>query len=104
MPRCKKAKDSRNRSGADETDGIYYAVDFLKANTEHLLDPEKEKPISAKDRDVVIVGGGDTGNDCVGTCIRQGAKSVTQLEMMPKPPIVRQDNNPWPEGLQGTKD
>ncbi|MBP7059211.1 MAG: glutamate synthase subunit beta [Lachnospiraceae bacterium] len=96
---CCGAKKPRTLGieGADETDGIYYAVDFLKANTKHLLDPEKEKPISAKDRDVVIVGGGDTGNDCVGTCIRQGAKSVTQLEMMPKPPIVRQENNPWPE-------
>jgi glutamate synthase (NADPH/NADH) small chain len=53
--------------------------------------------ISAKYKDVVIIGGGDTGNDCVGTCIRHGCKSVTQLEMMPIPPATRAANNPWPE-------
>ena len=53
--------------------------------------------ISAKDKDVVIIGGGDTGNDCVGTAIRQGARSVTQIEMMPKAPMQRAESNPWPE-------
>ena len=53
--------------------------------------------ISAKDKDVVIIGGGDTGNDCVGTVIRHGCKSVTQLEMMPKAPDQRAENNPWPQ-------
>ena len=53
--------------------------------------------ISAKDKDVVVIGGGDTGNDCVGTSIRHGAKSVMQLEMMPKAPDTRAENNPWPE-------
>ncbi len=77
---------------------LYFAVDFLKNVTKSLLDPaEKEKGISAKGKRVVVVGGGDTGNDCVGTCIRQGAKSVTQLEMMPKPPEKRAANNPWPQ-------
>lgn len=55
------------------------------------------KFVSAKGKNVVIIGGGDTGNDCVGTAIRQGAKSVTQLEMMPCPPTERAANNPWPE-------
>ena len=50
-----------------------------------------------KNQDVIVIGGGDTGNDCVGTCIRLGAKSVTQLEMMPCPPAERLDSNPWPE-------
>ena len=50
-----------------------------------------------KDKHVLVIGGGDTGNDCVGTSIRLGAKSVTQLEMMPKPPVERAANNPWPE-------
>ena len=53
--------------------------------------------ISAKDKHVVVIGGGDTGNDCVGTAIRQGCASVTQLEMMPQPPLTRAANNPWPE-------
>ena len=52
--------------------------------------------INAKDRDVVVIGGGDTGSDCVGTAIRQGAKSVTQIEILPKPPVSRDDDNPWP--------
>ena len=56
-----------------------------------------QKYISAKGKNVIIIGGGDTGNDCVGTCIRHGAKSVTQLEMMPKAPDERAEDNPWPE-------
>ena len=56
-----------------------------------------KKYISAKGKNVIVIGGGDTGNDCVGTSIRHGAKSVTQLEMMPKPPVERAANNPWPE-------
>lgn len=79
--------------------GIYFAVDFLKATTKSLLDSNLKDGnyISAKDKNVVIIGGGDTGNDCVGTCIRQGCKSVVQLEMMPKLPDERAENNPWPE-------
>lgn len=79
--------------------GIYFAVDFLKANTKSLLDSDFADGnfVNTKDKNVVIIGGGDTGNDCVGSSIRQGAKSVVQLEMMPKPPEERADNNPWPE-------
>ena len=82
-----------------EAKGIHFAVEFLKANTKSLLDSglKDRKNISAKGKHVIIVGGGDTGNDCLGTCIRHGAKSVVQLEMMPKPPEKRTDDNPWPE-------
>ena len=67
-------------------------------STQDLLKGKAGKwTISAKDKNVVVVGGGDTGNDCVGTCIRQGCKSITQLEMMARPPKERQQNNPWPE-------
>lgn len=87
-----------NAPGRDAS-GIYFAVDFLKATTKSLLDSNLEdgKYISAKDKNVVIIGGGDTGNDCVGTSIRQGCRSVVQLEMMPKLPDSRAENNPWPE-------
>ena len=79
--------------------GIYFAVDYLKAATKSLLDSNfaDKKYIDAKDKNVMVIGGGDTGNDCVGTAISQGAKSVTQLEMMPCPPIERAANNPWPQ-------
>ena len=79
--------------------GIYFAVDFLTSTTKSLLDNDLKEGtfISAKGKDVVVIGGGDTGNDCVGTAIRHGAKSVIQLEMMPKLPDERQPNNPWPE-------
>ena len=79
--------------------GIYFAVDFLSQVTKRLLDSNfKDVPTElAKDKDVIIIGGGDTGNDCVGSCIRLGAKSVTQLEMMPKPSDTRLPSNPWPE-------
>lgn len=79
--------------------GIYFAVDFLGRVTRQLLDSSfAEYPYElAKDKDVIVIGGGDTGNDCVGTCIRLGAKSVTQLEMMPEPAASRLVSNPWPE-------
>ena len=79
--------------------GIWFAVDFLKATTKSLLDSGfKDKQfISAKGKHVLVIGGGDTGNDCVGTAIRLGAASVTQLEMMPKAPDERTPDNPWPE-------
>ena len=87
-----------------EAKGIYFAVDFLKAATKDLLDAGtttasdvKAYTISAKGKKVLVIGGGDTGNDCVGTSIRQGAVSVLQLEMMPKAPDQRAENNPWPE-------
>lgn len=82
-----------------EAEGIYFAVDFLKGVTKSLLDSnfEDRKFIPCKDKKVMVIGGGDTGNDCVGTSIRLGAASVLQLEMMPKAPDKRTANNPWPE-------
>ncbi len=79
--------------------GIYYAVDFLAANTKSLLDSDLTDGmnISAKDKNVIVVGGGDTGTDCVGTCIRHGCKSVTQLEIMSEASEGRRPDNPWPE-------
>ena len=80
--------------------GIYFAVDFLKANTKSWMDSELQdnKYISAKGKDVIIIGGGDTGTDCVGTSIRHGCRSVVQFEILPKPPESRQEtSNPWPE-------
>lgn len=79
--------------------GIYFAVDFLKSTTKALLNGglDKNDYISAKGKKVMVIGGGDTGNDCVGTSIRHGAKSVIQLEMMPKLPDKRSDDNPWPQ-------
>lgn len=82
-----------------EASGIYFAVDFLTATTKSLLDSRfaDKKFISAKGKKVIVIGGGDTGNDCVGTSIRLGAASVLQLEMMPKAPDTRTPDNPWPE-------
>lgn len=79
--------------------GIYFAVDFLKANTKSLLDSDFQDGnfVNTKEKNVVIIGGGDTGNDCVGTSIRHGCKSVTQIEMMPKAPDERAEDNPWPQ-------
>ena len=97
---CCGAKHARDiKAAGRDAEGIYFAVDYLSRNTKSLLDSnfKDNKFISAKGKNVVIIGGGDTGNDCVGTAIRQGAKSVTQLEMMPCPPAERAANNPWPE-------
>lgn len=82
-----------------EAKGIHFAVDFLKSTTKALLDNGLEEGsfISAKGKSVIVIGGGDTGNDCVGTCVRHGAKSVIQLEIMPKLPDERTGDNPWPE-------
>ena len=84
-----------------DAEGIYFAVDFLKSTTKALWANDMKLKdgtyISAKGKNVIVIGGGDTGNDCVGTSIRHGAKSVLQLEMMPKAPDDRTENNPWPE-------
>jgi len=82
-----------------ESGNIYFAVEYLSSVTKSLLDSgfADGKAISAKGKHVLVIGGGDTGNDCVGTAVRQGAKSVTQLEMMPKPSVERLPSNPWPE-------
>ena len=87
-----------NATGRDAK-GIRFAVDFLSEVTKTLLDSNFEKvPYKlCEGKDVIVIGGGDTGNDCVGTSIRLGAKSVTQLEMMPKAPDERTSSNPWPE-------
>lgn len=82
-----------------EAKGIYFAVDFLTSTTKALLDHGLKDGtfISAKGKKVMVIGGGDTGNDCVGTSIRHGCASVIQVEMMPKLPETRGDNNPWPQ-------
>ncbi len=81
-----------------ELDGVYFAMDFLtqqnKLNAGQMI-PEENR-ISAKNKNVLVIGGGDTGSDCVGTSIRQKAMSVTQIEILPKPPEKRIDHNPWP--------
>jgi glutamate synthase (NADPH) small chain len=76
--------------------GIHFAMDFLRSGTRALLD-STEPDISAAGKHVVVIGGGDTGTDCVATSIRQGCNSVIQLEILPKPPLERQSDNPWPE-------
>ena len=82
-----------------ELKGIHPAMEFLHANTKSLLDKVRNDShyISAKNKHVIVVGGGDTGTDCVGTSMRHGCKSLTQLEILPRPPDTRQADNPWPE-------
>jgi len=82
-----------------ELDGIHFAVKFLHQNTKSLLDSmlQDNGYISAQDKHVIVIGGGDTGTDCVGTSLRHGCKSLTQFEIMQRPPDERADNNPWPE-------
>ena len=96
---CGAANPRDIKAEGRDAKGIYFAVDFLTSVTKSLLDSnfEDHAYIDAKGKHVVVIGGGDTGNDCVGTSIRLGAKSVTQLEMMPKAPDQRAENNPWPE-------
>ncbi|MCY3657775.1 MAG: glutamate synthase subunit beta [Caldilineaceae bacterium] len=91
-----------------ELDGVHYAMEFLHGNTKQLLD-DKHGPvpgegegyshpfISAEGKDVIVIGGGDTGNDCLGTSMRHGCRSVNMFEILPKPPPDRAPNNPWPE-------
>jgi glutamate synthase (NADPH/NADH) small chain len=78
--------------------GIHFAMDFLTANTRSLLDQRKNGDyLSAEGKDVVVIGGGDTGTDCVGTSVRHGCQSLVQVEILPKPPLERAKDNPWPE-------
>ena len=80
--------------------GVHQAMEFLTDNTKYQLDNNfngTNPELNATDKDVVVIGGGDTGTDCVGTSIRQGCKNVIQLEIMPMPPMERAANNPWPE-------
>ncbi len=94
---AKKARDIQleNRNA----DGIHFAIEFLSSTTKSLIETGLKAGtyISAKGKNVIVLGGGDTGNDCVGTSIRHGAKSVVQLEMMPQAPLERLESNPWPE-------
>ena len=77
--------------------GIHLALELLEGQNRFLTGEIPEPPISAKDKNVLVIGGGDTGSDCVGTAIRQGAKSVTQIEIMPRPPDERSESTPWPQ-------
>ena len=83
-----------NRDGS----GVHFAMEFLGENTKSLLDSDlaDENFINAKDKDVIVIGGGDTGNDCLGTSLRHGCKSLTNFEIMPELPKDRLENNPWP--------
>lgn len=82
-----------------ESQGVYFAVDFLSSTTKSLLDHDLADGtyLSARDKHVLVIGGGDTGNDCVATAVRHGCASVTQLEMMPEPPKMRAPENGWPQ-------
>ena len=97
---CCGAKKARplNVPGAD-AEGVMFAVDFLKSVTKSLVNSNLKDGqfFNPEGKNVIVVGGGDTGNDCTGTSIRLGAASVTQLEMMPCPPAERQPDNPWPQ-------
>ncbi|KAG6412606.1 hypothetical protein SASPL_125289 [Salvia splendens] len=79
--------------------GVHFAMEFLHANTKSLLDSNLQdgKYISAKGKKVVVIGGGDTGTDCIGTSIRHGCTSIVNLELLPKPPATRAPGNPWPQ-------
>ncbi len=77
--------------------GVHFAMQFLQANTQALLNGRHQPPISADGKDVIVIGGGDTGTDCVGTAMRHGCKSLVQLEILPRPPQQRAPDNPWPE-------
>jgi glutamate synthase (NADPH/NADH) small chain len=78
--------------------GVHFAMEFLHANTKSLLDgPKNGAFISAEGNDVMVIGGGDTGTDCVGTAMRHHCKSLAQLEILPQPPLARAKDNPWPE-------
>ena len=79
-------------------DGVHFAMDYLTVSTKSLLNGGADHAsIHAKGKDVIVLGGGDTGTDCVGTAMRQGCRSLTQIEILPKPPMDRADDNPWPE-------
>jgi glutamate synthase (NADPH/NADH) small chain len=78
--------------------GVHFAMEYLTVNTQALLNGGADhSPIHARDKDVVVIGGGDTGTDCVGTAMRHGCKSLVQIEILPKPPQDRAADNPWPE-------
>jgi glutamate synthase (NADPH/NADH) small chain len=94
-----KPNDFFARTEGRNLRGIHFAMEFLHANTKSLLDSDHAdgRYISAKDKDVVVIGGGDTGTDCVGTALRHGCRSILQLEIVPQPPLTRAPDNPWPQ-------
>ena len=97
---CCGAKNPRDLNVKNrKAEGVFFAVDFLARNTKSLLDSnfQDKQFVDPKGKNVIVIGGGDTGNDCVGTCIRHGCRSVWQLEMMPKAPDRREETNPWPQ-------
>ncbi len=81
-----------------DASGVHLAMEYLTKSTKSLLDTHRgdDSDLCAKDKDVIVIGGGDTGTDCIGTALRQGAKSIVNFELMDKPPEDRADNNPWP--------
>ncbi|MCS5586469.1 MAG: glutamate synthase subunit beta [Gammaproteobacteria bacterium] len=81
-----------------DANGVHMAMEYLTKNTKTLLDTghADDSDLSAKGKDVIVIGGGDTGTDCIGTALRQGAKSIVNFELMGKPPEDRSDSNPWP--------
>lgn len=94
---CGGATESRSLpTKGIESKGVVQAMTFLTQQTKSLYGKTIENQISAKDKNVIVIGGGDTGSDCVGTSNRQGAKSVTNFEILPKPPISRSETTPWP--------
>ena len=82
-----------------DLEGVHFAVPFLQASTQRLLDGRRPNggPLSARGKDVIVIGGGDTGTDCVGTALRQGCNSLVQFEILPRPPERRAPDNPWPQ-------
>src|SRR5690242_18934428 len=94
-----KPNDFFTKTEGRNLKGIHFAMEFLHANTKSLLDSGHADGnyISAKDKDVIVIGGGDTGTDCVGTALRHGCKSLLQLEIVPRPPLERAPDNPWPQ-------
>jgi glutamate synthase (NADPH) small chain len=96
---CTGATQPRNLPAPGrELKGVHFAMEYLTANTRALLDVKQNGDfISAAGKDVLVLGGGDTGTDCVGTALRQGCRSLVQLEILPRPPLERALDNPWPE-------
>ncbi len=94
-----KPNDFFTKTEGRNLKGIHFAMEFLHANTKSLLDSRHADGnyISAKDKDVIVLGGGDTGTDCVGTALRHGCRSLLQLEIVPRPPLERAPDNPWPQ-------
>src|SRR3954470_10597066 len=94
-----KPNDFFARTEGRSLHGIHFAMDYLHGNTRSLLDSRHAdgQYLSARGKDVVVLGGGDTGTDCVGTALRQGCRSILQLEIVPRPPLTRAPDNPWPQ-------